>query len=77
MAQCHKRAFVAHPSQGDSSTDSSAWTSSGKGLQGQEWSFGPLSSDLIPYEEMVDNNSDNFLGKRAELVQMEISKLCG
>ena len=36
-----------------------------------------LSSHLIPYEEMVNNGYDNFLEKRAEMVQVEMSKLCG
>ena len=35
-----------------------------------------LSSHLIPYEEMVSNDYDKFLEKRAEMVRLEMSKLC-
>ena len=36
-----------------------------------------LFSHLIPYDEMVSNNYDNFLTARSEMIHGEMSKLCG
>ena len=35
-----------------------------------------LSSHLIPYDEMVANDYDAFLEKRADIVHTEMLKLC-
>ena len=36
-----------------------------------------LRSHLIPYEQMVNDDYDSFLEKRAEMVHVEMSRLCG
>ena len=36
----------------------------------------PRAHEAIPYEEMVSNDYDKFLEKRAEMVRLEMSKLC-
>lgn len=36
-----------------------------------------VSNHIIPYDEMVDGNYDNFLRKRAELIRTRMRRICG